>query len=586
MKEKEQTTRILLCLFLLLVAGFTLTSWISYHVSHQALRQQIIDNELPLTSDNIYSEIQRDLLPPVFIASLMANDAFLRNWVIAGEKETASITQFLSETQRKYNTFTSFFVSERTRLYYQSKGILKTVTDDNAQDSWYFRVRQMPSDHEINVDSDQANQYAMTIFVNSKVFDFAGNYIGATGVGLKVGDVKQIIQNYHKKFNRFVHFVLPDGKVVLSTESLEGGNIRDLPGLGDVAARILEAGAASHEYKIGHKTYYVNSRFIPELNWILLVSKSDEDALQTLFHSLLLNLALCSLVTLIVIVLVYLIVRSYRRKLRQMFLVELELQSRNDAQQGEIEHQHRQLLEQNARLTQMNASKDKLFSLIAHDLRSPLGNLAQLSELTAESLAAGRADEAREYLGDQRELALSALGLLDHLFDWAKSQLSEITCVAADFRLRACLEECLAGSMAQVHEKKLDLRWDCPDELCIHASRSMVMTVVRNLVSNAIKFTPSGGSIGLQVATAGAVVTVSISDSGVGIAPERMDKLFDFVHNKSTPGTQGETGSGLGLSLCRELIRKNGGEITVESAPGGGSIFRFTLPVAAAGQAG
>ncbi len=581
MKESGHTVRFLILLGLLLVAGFSATCWISYRVSYQTLRSQIINNELPLTSDNIYSEIQRDLLPPVFIASLMANDSFLRDWVLNGEGETDKITQFLSETQRKYNTFTSFFVSEKTRRYYQSKGILKTVTDDNRQDSWYFRVRQMASDHEINVDPDQANQYAMTIFVNHKVFDFDGKYIGATGVGLQVRDVKKIIESYHKKFNRIVYFTSPDGKIILTTDGNEGQSIQDIPGLSSIAARILDSSSASLEYQADGKTFYVNSRYIPELNWTLVVSKSDANALQNIFHSLLLNLALCGVVTVVVLALVCLIVKSYRSKLKEMFSIELELQDRNHEQQGEIEKQHRQLIEQNSRLVQLNASKDKLFSLIAHDLRAPLGNMGQLAELTADSLAAGRTEEVLEYLGDQQELSKSTLQLLDHLFDWARSQMSEVTCVSGDFLLRDCLEECLEGVEHQARRKDIAFSLECAADLAVNANRNMVMTIVRNLASNAVKFTADGGGIEVSATASAELVTVAVRDSGVGIAPERLEKLFDFIHNKSTPGTGGEHGTGLGLSLCRELVRKNGGEIEVESTPGVGSVFRFTLRRAA-----
>lgn len=577
MKEKEQTVKLLILLSLLLVAGFSATSWISYRVSRQALRNQIINDELPLTSDNVYSEIQRDLLPPVFIASLMANDSFLRNWVLGGEKEPERLTQFLFETQRKYNTFTSFFVSERTRHYYQSKGILKTVKEGDPQDSWYFRVRQMKPEHEINVDPDQANHYAMTIFVNHKVFDFNGKYIGATGVGLQVRDVKKIIQNYHKKFNRIIYFTSPQGKIILSTDGSDGKNLKDLPGVSEIASRIIHTGAANLEYTSDGKTYFVNTRYIPELDWILVVSKSDAHALHDIFRSLMLNLALCGLVTVIVILLIYFIINSYRRKLREMFQVEVALKDRNNEQKNEIEKQHLQLVEQNAKLVQLNASKDKLFSIIAHDLRTPIGNMSQIATLSEDSLASGNLDEVREYLADQRELSNSALQLLDHLFDWARSQRSEVPSAAADFSLLDCLKAGLSGIEIPAGNKKIELLLECPADIVVNANRNMVMTTIRNLASNAVKFTPSGGRIEISAAAGPDKVTVSVKDSGVGIAPERLKGIFDLVHNKSTPGTGGECGTGLGLSLCRELVRKNGGEIEVESVPGVGSTFRFTL---------
>jgi len=580
MKHNEQTVKFLLLLSVLLVVGFSATCWISYHAAQQTLRSQIIENELPLTSDNIYSEIQRDLLPPVFIASLMANDSFLRNWIISGEGDPDRVTQFLAETQRKYNTFTSFLVSERTRLYYQSKGVLKTVKDDNLQDSWYFRVRQMEADHEINVDPDQANQYAMAIFVNHKVYDFDGKYIGATGVGLKVSDVKRIVESYHKKFNRMVYFIAPDGKIVLSVDGNAGKSVKLLPGLSSISSQILGSRSASLEYSVDGKTFYVNSRYIPELNWILLVGKSDQNALQSAFRSLLLNLALCLAVTAVVVVLINFIVSSYRRKLKEMLCVELELKGRNDEQKDEIEKQHRQLLEQNSKLLQINASKDKLFSIIAHDLRSPLGGMSQLAGMASESLEAGDAGQAKDYVTDLRELSSSTMKLLDHLFDWAKSQMSEMACLAADFSLSDCLMESLTAVESQARKKNIAISLHCDTAINVRADRNMVMTVVRNLVSNSIKFTPSGGKIEVSAAMAQSLVSISIKDSGVGIGPERLPGLFDFVHNKSSRGTAGERGTGLGLSLCRELVRKNGGEIEVESSLGSGSVFRFTLKTA------
>ena len=133
-------------------------------MSRASLRSEISLNALPLTSDNIYSEIQHDLLRPVFVSSLMATDTFLRDWVIGGEVGDQSITKYLKEIQTTYNAFTSFFVSEKTRTYYHADGILKKVSPTEPRDIWYFRVRDLKDDYEINVDPDLANKDAMTIF--------------------------------------------------------------------------------------------------------------------------------------------------------------------------------------------------------------------------------------------------------------------------------------------------------------------------------------------------------------------------------------------------------------------------------------
>jgi len=114
---KPKNNKLVLIISLLLITGFVATSLASYYASRASLRSQIQLNELPLTSENIYSEIQKDLLPPIFISSLMANDTFLREWVIQGENDIDKITRYLNAIQKKYNTITSFFVSEKTRNY-------------------------------------------------------------------------------------------------------------------------------------------------------------------------------------------------------------------------------------------------------------------------------------------------------------------------------------------------------------------------------------------------------------------------------------------------------------------------------------
>ncbi|MDP3287019.1 MAG: PDC sensor domain-containing protein, partial [Methyloversatilis sp.] len=176
--------RLLLLLGLLLSLGFVLTTLVSYYVSKNGIHRAIVESELPLTSDNIYSEIQKDLIRPVFIASMMAGDTFLRDWVLRSERDVPALTKFLGEVRSRYGTFTSFFVSERTRNYYHPDGLLRKVSEDNPQDSWYFRVRRLDEPYEINVDTDTRSRDTLTVFINYRVYDYDGGLMGVTGVGL------------------------------------------------------------------------------------------------------------------------------------------------------------------------------------------------------------------------------------------------------------------------------------------------------------------------------------------------------------------------------------------------------------------
>lgn len=315
----SRNNKLLLKISSLLIVGFLITSLASFFVSRKSLRSEIQTNTLPLTGDNIYSEIQRDLLRPVFISSLMASDTFLRDWILLGETETRSITKYLKEIKKKYNTFTAFLVSEKTRTYYHADGILKTVSKSASRDDWYFRVKDLEDDYEINVDPDMANRDAMTIFVNYRVYDYSGGYIGATGVGLKVSAVKRLLEDYQKKYNRSIYFISENGDLQLagSDFSADLKNIhkrRNFPSF-------TKENIAEHQYysySNDGKLTHVNIRYIPEFDWFLVVEQPEKQATRQISRTLFINLAICLLITGIVAVLVNMTVTIYRKRIETL----------------------------------------------------------------------------------------------------------------------------------------------------------------------------------------------------------------------------------------------------------------------------
>ena len=288
--------KLIIILSLLLGTGFAATTLVNYHVSKAAIRGSIIASELPLTSDNIYSEIQKDLVLPVTISSMMASDTFLRDWVIAGEKDVGKMTRYLREIKDRYGAFTSFFVSDRSRIYYQTEGVLKRVDRNEPRDAWYFRVRDMKTPYEINLDPDLANKDALTIFINYRVLDYQGRY------------------------QRNIYFVDKKGNIALfgNDATAPGTSIRTMEGLGNIAERILDAGTGSFQYRSGGLDYLLNVRFIPELNWYLFVERSDSGALEDIRSTLYLNLSVSLLITVIVLFATSLTINRYQRRLEKM----------------------------------------------------------------------------------------------------------------------------------------------------------------------------------------------------------------------------------------------------------------------------
>ncbi|MFI4987621.1 MAG: diguanylate cyclase [Alphaproteobacteria bacterium] len=303
----------------LLGVAFVATALLSFAVSRHEMRESIISDELPLTSDTIYSEIQRDLVRPIYVSSTMANDTFLRDWVLAGERDVDQMTKYLNETKKRYGAFTAFFISEQTRKYYYADGVLKTIEESEPRDVWYFHVRKITKDYELNVDLDMAHRDALTIFINFRVLDYAGRFIGVAGVGLTVDAVRQLVEHYQERYGRRIYFVDANGAVVLSGEDIgQDVHIRDIDGLAAIADAALTKTGGSFEYARAGQTHLLNVRFIPELNWYVFVEKVEDEALAGIRRTLYANLAIALLVTTIVVTVVALTINRFQRRLEYM----------------------------------------------------------------------------------------------------------------------------------------------------------------------------------------------------------------------------------------------------------------------------
>ena len=315
---KKHSIALALCCVLLL--GFIATSIISYFTAQHQLNTQIAEETLPLTGDNIYSEIEQDLLRSVLISSLMAHDTFLRDWPLDGERDREAILRYLRQIQDKYATTTAFFVSERTRHYYHPKGTLATVEANDPKDAWYFRVSAMDEPYEINVDADTADRSRLTIFVNYRVTDGNGRFLGATGIGHSVQSVAGLIERYERRYGRDIFFTDDAGEITLHGEALSGpGNIRERPGLQKVATRLLSSPSVQTHYAHPDgRTVNVNSRLIPELGWHLIVQNAKSAAQKRILDTLILNVGIATALALLVGLTGWLTVRGYQGRLEEM----------------------------------------------------------------------------------------------------------------------------------------------------------------------------------------------------------------------------------------------------------------------------
>ena len=232
----------------------------------------------------------------------------------------------------------------------------------------------------------------------------------------------------------------------------------------------------------------------------------------------------------------------------------------------------------NQELQNLNADKDRFISILSHDLRSPFNNLLGLSEILKENIQEFHIDEIKKMAGDINKTVQCTFNLLEEILMWARTQQGKIPFNPQILGLTDICKNVLESCNLNAEAKNITINYLTTNHQIVFADNDMLKTILRNLVSNAIKFTNSDGKININAEKNSGIVTISVSDNGIGISSDNLVKLFDISEVLSTKGTAGEYGTGLGLLLCKEFVEKHGGKIWVESEYGKGSIFYFTIP--------
>ena len=230
-------------------------------------------------------------------------------------------------------------------------------------------------------------------------------------------------------------------------------------------------------------------------------------------------------------------------------------------------------------LKQLNATKDKFFSIIAHDLKNPFITILGFTDLLLSDYFELSDEEKIHYITEMKKSTEVSHNLLQNLLLWSRSQTERIEFNPQKLELLQIVGENILLLKATAEKKQIKILREIPPELYVNADEEMLNTVLRNLLTNAIKFSYKGGAISVNAFAKDNFVEVSVVDSGVGIDQYTIENLFRLDAARSTIGTDNEAGTGLGLILCKEFVEKHGGKIWVESEPGKGSLFKFTLSI-------
>lgn len=263
-----------------------------------------------------------------------------------------------------------------------------------------------------------------------------------------------------------------------------------------------------------------------------------------------------------------------------IFLVKSRTNRLLKYQNQQISRANEALRESEKNLMELNATKDKFFSIISHDLKNPFSSLLSISELMVENFDDTDKDDHKAGFKKINQSVKHLLDLLENLLTWSRSQRGRIKYDPVRFNLSTLIQENINLHKLLAEKKGIMLLSPENDEVFAYGDRDMINSVIRNLMTNAVKFTEKDKKIEVLVEEKEKDIEVSVVDEGIGIPQEHMSKLFRIDEKYKSSGTAGEKGTGLGLIICREFVEKNGGEITVRSKPGEGTTFSFTIPMA------
>ncbi len=311
--------RLIATITILLVAGFVGTSLFAFFAARDSVRYSIERDSLPASADYVHSALQKKLIEPVFISSMMGNDTFLHDWVSQGELDSKEVITYLSEIRSRYGAFTTFFVSDRTSRYYQADGILKSVSPDEPRDAWYYRVRLMADPYEINLDPDMAHGDALTIFINYRVLDRSGAFLGAAGVGLAFESMNGTVEMLQNQHDTSAYLVDPAGRILVGSPygTTPAATVQDDPALRAIATEAMTAGGGSFRYRRDGGERLLLVKFLPELGWYLFVEGTQAAAMSGASRALWFNLVIFALIVAVVIAITAITVDRYQSRLER-----------------------------------------------------------------------------------------------------------------------------------------------------------------------------------------------------------------------------------------------------------------------------
>ncbi len=312
----------MIVLTVIISCAFLISSLVSFQAAKSSLRSEIRNSSLPLLSENIYSELQKALAAPINVSSSMAEDSFLINWVASGEKTPEEIKLYLGKLKARYGFFSTFFISEETRNYYYYDGILKQISPLNNHDVWYYDFKQSGREMDLDVDTNEASNGSLTIFINHRLNGLDGTFLGVVGVGIKLEKIAEFLKQKKNKYKRDIYLVDENGYVQVHSDLnlVEKSNIYTREGIERIAGDLMKMSDSpvDRTYIDRGETVLISSRYIPEIGWHVIVEQNEKATYLQARRSLYINLLITAVIAVFLFTASYLILRGFQTQMESI----------------------------------------------------------------------------------------------------------------------------------------------------------------------------------------------------------------------------------------------------------------------------
>ncbi|MDF7809028.1 sensor histidine kinase [Pontiellaceae bacterium B12219] len=387
----------------------------------------------------------------------------------------------------------------------------------------------------------------MTIFINYKVFDYDSNYIGATGVGLEVGALRNLMKQYGEKYQRNVYLTDRKGRIVLSSNSAYA-DIADIEGMNAIADQVISGDGGAFDYRADGQRVFLNSRFVKELDWYLLVAEREGAATKLLSRGLFLNLIICGLITLGVVGVTAVTITLYERASKE--------------QEETITNQHEQLKLKNEQLAEAAQKKNLLLHILCHDLANPFGAL-----ISSLNLLEDDPDLLADLLPEIKKSLSNGMGTIELVREMRALEEGKIDLPLRSVLLEPLIQESLTMLRSTLEAKGIEIKLRVARELSVLVEHvSFTNSVLNNLLTNAVKFSEKGAEVRIHAEkNSSGQVELTIADDGIGMPDSILSALFNLKGNVNRAGTNGELGTGFGMPLVEQIVKMYGGRIKVNS---------------------